>query len=331
MSVDKDETLAQLLDAIRVKANNQNIEWATAPEPLTGGFWAQLWRLRLSGDTSLEGQLVARVMPDPGTAARETLVQAHLANNGFATPKVRLFSAPTEQFELAWMLMDFAKAEPLIPDLSGAGTLLRLPRLARSMPDTLAQAAADLHRVPTNGLTEQLGISGGFDYFLRSMCDAMIATGNHELASFADSIINDRPETTESVICHGDLHPFNVLVGDHGYTVLDWSVTHLASRNFDLAFTHLLLSNPPLEAPAALDPMIRFAGSYLGKRFIKSYECFSNTRIDEHEFEWFTRVSALRVFTDIESWRRSGGGGSDIAHPFEKLDPVLRKRYLGVA
>ena len=71
------------------------------------------------------------------------------------------------------------------------------------------------------------------------------------------------------MLCHGDMHPFNVLVTDDGaLTVLDWSAAMLAPATYDLGFTSLLLAEPPLVVPGLLRPIVRRAGAPC-RRFVR--------------------------------------------------------------
>jgi hypothetical protein len=55
--------------------------------PLAGGFWAEMYDVELAEEPcDLDGRLVARIMPDPATAAFETAVQRHLTRSGFPVP-----------------------------------------------------------------------------------------------------------------------------------------------------------------------------------------------------------------------------------------------------
>jgi aminoglycoside phosphotransferase (APT) family kinase protein len=62
------------------------------------------------------------------------------------------------------------------------------------------------------------------------------------------------------VICHGDLHPFNLLVDGSRVTLLDRSTALLASRSYDVACTSLVLSEAALEVPGRLRPPARWIG-----------------------------------------------------------------------
>ncbi len=342
------QRVQQLLEAIRATTNEDDLDWDEPPSPIPGGFWAQLWRVRLTTtrrsatDIStqalpirdlLSQDLVARIMPDPDVAARETLVQTYLGEQDFPTPRVRLSSGPTKELPMAWMLMDFAEGEPLMPSLSSPTILLKLPSIARSMPDTLADCAASLHQVSADQLDHQLGQGEDAYQFLSHLRHLAADLKAADLVEFADSLSENQPSPSDAddlpVICHGDLHPFNVLVGSTGYVALDWSAARIANRCHDLAFTNLLLSNPPLDVPAPLAPVIRLAGRGLARRFLSTYQRLTGVEIDPDQFAWHTRLHALRALVEIDQWKSVNRADSPATHPFLLLEPLLRRRYLG--
>jgi hypothetical protein len=68
-----------LLTALRCQANQPAIAWSVPPARLAGGFWAEMYVIELTDPPrDLDGCLVARIMPDPATAAFETAMQGHL-------------------------------------------------------------------------------------------------------------------------------------------------------------------------------------------------------------------------------------------------------------
>ena len=66
------------------------------------------------------------------------------------------------------------------------------------------------------------------------------------------------------VVCHGDLHPFNLLVDGDRVMLIDWTNSRIADPTFDLAFTHLMLTEMPVDVPkiakVALGPVARSLG-----------------------------------------------------------------------
>lgn len=322
---DSGTTLDDLLAAIRSTSTTAALGWAHPPTALTGGFWAQMWRIRLSGaPEELSGDLVARVMPDPVVAERETIVQAGLARAGFPTPAVRLAAGPGAQLDKAWMIMDFAPGQPLLSGLSGPAALIRLPKIARAMPYLLATHAADLHRIDPGELLEALGSDDGAGELLGRLSDNARQLAAVDLVSLADWLRTHRPRGEVGVVCHGDLHPFNILTDPSGDTVVDWSSAQIAHPTYDLAFTSLLLSHPPLVAPRPLRPVVNLIGKALGRRFLRSYEAAAHTTIDSAQFEWFTSLHALRILTEIATWVAQGELADRSNHPFLALRQPLR-------
>ncbi len=317
-------TSQQLLDAIRERRGNDRIEWATPAEPLVGGFSNQMWLVEVAGDDELAGALVGRVFPDAHSAPREIAVQTHLADAGFATPAVRLSGPPGEYLNRAWMLMDHVEAKPLLAGLSGPSALARLPGLARSIPSTLARCAATLHSYDAGPLAESLGTGNDVLDFLTQMRDRMIASNQTELVEVANDLFASLPDADRLVVCHGDLHPFNVLTGPAGDTVIDWTTAQRADPAYDLAFTNLLLTHPPLETPTALKPIMTRAGRYLGRKFLDSYCDQTNFRLDPDRLAWFTRFGSLRILVEISNLR-ADGHHDPRSHPFIDMEPVLRR------
>lgn len=338
--MDSPTTLDQLLNAIRATAGHADLTWADAPNPLTGGFWAQMWRVRLDGaPPELSGDLVARVMPDARAAARETVVQDQLARAGFATPAVRLAATAGPDLDRAWMLMDFASGEPLLANLSGASALLRLPQIARGMPDRLATIAATLHAVDPTPVATALreldtdaggtGASGGGDEVavrLARLGDQVRGFDLADLVELTEWLEHRRPVGGRRVVCHSDLHPFNVLSAPDGDTVVDWSGALVAPPAFDLAFTSLLLGHPPLAAPRGVQPVVNLAGRALARRFLRTYAVRSGVPIPADELEWYTLLHILRILTEVATWQAHGELDDHAGHPFLSLREPLTAR-----
>ncbi len=275
-------------------------------------------------------------------------MQKYLADHGFATPRVRLWASPTAELDSAWMLMDLVDGEPLMPSLESPRMLASLPRIARSLPDTLARCSADLHRVPVGDLALQWDAIQGTspargdatDDYLHDLLTQAAALDNEELARFAESLQQPRDALDKDgdpqVICHGDLQPFNVLVSSShtvtnrapAYVTLDWSTARIANHCNDLAYTSLLLSNPPLAVPGVLSPIVRMAGRFLDRRFLRSYERFSGLIVNREHLDWFVALHALRVMIDVATWKHEGTLEQHSAHPYLLMDRTLRAHYL---
>lgn len=123
------------------------------------------------------------------------------------------------------------------------------------------------------------------------------------------------------VVCHGDFHPFNLLADrDRNTTVIDWTGSLCAEPAFDLAFTELLLSNPPLDAHGLLGSAVRGAGGVMARRFLASYRR-ANPSADLSNLDWYRAVHGARILVQHARLEASAGPGS--VHPFAAMvDPA---------
>ncbi len=110
-----------LLAALRLHTNRPTLTWSSPPAPLAGGFWAEMYSIELADPPNeLDGRLVARIMPDPDTAAFETSVQRYLTHCGFPVPTIRCAGGPSSELDRAWSVMEFAAGQPPLAGLSAA-------------------------------------------------------------------------------------------------------------------------------------------------------------------------------------------------------------------
>jgi aminoglycoside phosphotransferase (APT) family kinase protein len=321
----------ELLAVLRT-ATGSDVEYDATPTVLVGGFWAQLVRFRLRG--APEGwrqELVARVMPDSGIAAKETAVQAEVAYQGYPTPAVRLAGGPNDGLGRAFMVMDLATGVPMLSGLGGVAAVAALPKLARRLPVLLADSMTRLHRLDPTPVRARLVRSGascqGIDPVVTNLGDTAAQLGRNDLAAVATWLAEHRPRREPEVICHGDLHPFNVLVDTDGsITVLDWSAALLAPAAYDVAFTGLILAEPPVAVPRLLRPAVRVAGRWLARRFRDQYRRRSVTELDAHSLSWHEGVVCLRALVEVAGWGADGRIDERRGHPWLICGPAFAAR-----
>jgi aminoglycoside phosphotransferase (APT) family kinase protein len=320
--------LTEVLDALR-RLDGPHLALASPPQRLTGGFWAEMWTLTLDNrGPRLPERVVLRLSPDPQLAAWETAVQRIAAEMEYPTPAVIAFGDSTDATRF-WSVMEHASGQPLLAGLSGISALTKLPQLARRLPDQLASVMAQLHALDPTAAEQELseirrgrdGIDGLLDHY------AVTAEriGNSPIARAVDHLVATRPPTERLVICHGDLHPFNVLQHNGELAVLDWTAAQIADPAYDVAFTALLLSNPPLTAPRAVRPIIQTAARSLSKRFIRSYNTASRTAIDDSQLHWHTALQSIRVLIDVAQWRALGTIDNHAGHPWLTMEAALHR------
>jgi aminoglycoside phosphotransferase (APT) family kinase protein len=310
-----------VLEEIREATGRHDLTFAAPPVRLTGGFWAELVSFMLTDPPpGWPRALVARVMPDPSTARKESVVQAAVAASGFPTPAVRLTGGPDSHIGRAFMVMDLASGAPLLPGLDGLGALASGVRQASRIPDVLASTMAALHAVdpePVRAeLADRAGLAATVPGLLGFLQDSAALFGRDDLVAAAGILIDQPRLSGPDVICHGDLHPFNVLVDEGRVTVLDWSASLLGCAAYDLAFTTLMLAEPPLVVPGPLRPPLRWLGRRLAGRFVRRYLAHGGTRIGRDDLRWHQAVVCLRMLTEVASWVHDGTIAGRSGHPF---------------
>jgi aminoglycoside phosphotransferase (APT) family kinase protein len=333
IDVTHDRTLDDaLLEVLRSATSTPTLTYDGAPSRLTGGFWAELVSFRLQdAPVGWDGPLVARVMPDAATAAKETVFQAEVAAQGFSTPAVHLAGGPDDGLGRSFLVMDLASGDPMLSGLGGGGAIAALPRLVRRLPATLAGTMARLHQLDASVIRTRLGEAGVEASTVGDLVDRLHAaatlTGRVDLEAAATWLTEHAPAPAAEVVCHGDLHPFNVLVdADGSVTVLDWSGGLLAPAAYDVAFTGLVLAEPPVTVPRSVRPLVRAAGRALARRFRRAYVSAGGAPIDRAALAWQEGVICLRVLVEVASWVVNGQVDERAGHPWLVTGPAYAAR-----
>jgi aminoglycoside phosphotransferase (APT) family kinase protein len=249
-----------------------------ARQPLTGGQWATIWRLRLIGTPAgVPDDLVLRIAPHAEMAAKEQAVQEAMARAGVSTPRIHLTGPAGGPLQEAWTLMDVAPGAPLLADLDGAAALGRLPQILAHLPRQLADTMASIDRLDPGAVSDRVraaapAVALTVDELWPHLQAGAAAAARPDLADAIQRLAEDQPPQGKSVVCHGDLHPLNLLATDSLITILDWTAAIVAPPAFDVAFTRLLLRHPPLAMPPALRPVINTGAAALTRRFTHRYQ-----------------------------------------------------------
>jgi aminoglycoside phosphotransferase (APT) family kinase protein len=297
---------------------------------MRGGFWAEL--LSFSLERPPDGwpsELVARIMPDPGSARKETIVQRAVAAAGFPTPLVRVAGGPDDGLGRAFMVMDRAAGGPALSGLSDGLSLAAVPRLLRQVPDLLAGAMARLHALDPDLVRGELEkvreVPVTVPGLLAALERSAVGFGREDLAGAARWLADHPAGPAPDVICHGDLHPFNLLADGDRVTVLDWSAALLAPRAHDAGFTSLLLSEPPLLGPGWQRPLIRLFGRVLARRFLRGYQRQA-APLEPGELRWHQAIVCLRALVEVASWVGEDTVAARAGHPWLVSGPAFAGR-----
>lgn len=326
-------TAALLLDTLRAATGASDLEFAAPPTPLSGGFYAEMFRFRLADPPrDLLGDLVARIVPNPPIGAWEAVVQGEVASQGFPTPAVRLTVPESNPLGRYLIVMDHVDGAPPMAGL-GFGTVAgQIPNLVRHLPDQLAHIAAQLHALDPDPLAARLDALGTpipatIAGFVEGEVGLAAALGQPELAAAGERLLISEPAPPARVITHGDLHPFNLLVTADGPVLIDWTVTRIADPAFTLGFTDLMLAHPPIPLPRAGAVLLNGVGRRIAKRFLATYRALTAgtpAAVDDQRLDWHRKVHALRILVEVAGWDATATRPAS-GHPWLVLEPVARR------
>lgn len=298
------------------------VTFATKPAPMSGGFWASLYSFELANaPDGWRGGLVLRVMPNADAAAKEIIVQTALARQGYNTPMVTM-SGDDQTLGGAFMIMHRAEGRSPLGGLKIGRDLLGLRRTLAELPKLLARVAVDLHTVDPEPVAGALRAAG---IVLPPLGDAhyrglVIAAGAETAAVGFDRLdawfSANQPSVDKPVVCHGDLHPFNILVAADGtVTVLDWTNANLCPAEFDVGFTTAFLRCAPIGVPSFVRPVTQRLMSRLAARFVAAYSVRRPVR--REVMRWYEALQYARCLAEVAIARENPGGNIGSAHPFE--------------
>lgn len=328
-----DLTTTLLLDTLRDATGRADLQLAAAPTRLSGGFYAEMLRFRLvDPPADLDRDLVARIVPNPAAGVWEATIQRAVADQGFATPSVRLTVDETSPLGRYLIVMDAIDGRPPMAGLSIGTVAAQIPHLVRHLPDQLARIAADLHNLATEPLAEQLdALDTPFPTttagFIEEQVGHARSLGRPDVVAAGQRLLASEPRSSVRVIAHGDLHPFNLLVTEDGTSLIDWTVARVAHPGFTLGFTELMLANPPVPVPRPGAALLRPVGRNIAKRFLSTYRRLTDgtpAAVDDENLAWHRKVHALRILVELAGW--DALGTRPVAgHPWLILEPIARR------
>lgn len=100
------------------------------------------------------------------------------------------------------------------------------------------------------------------------------------------------PAPGPDVICHGDLHPLNLLIDERGASwLLDWTAATIAPKEMDIGLTAGLLRCAPIAAPRMLSPVISRITNLLAESFIDET---ATTTVNRASVDWWEALQHAR-------------------------------------
>lgn len=330
-------TSGLLLETLRAETGRPDLEFESAPLPLSGGFYAEMLRFGLvDPPDGLAGDLVARIVPDAGAGVWEATVQRYVAAQGFPTPAVRMTVGAGSALGRYLVVMDHVDGHPPMAGLGIGDVTLGLPRLVHELPRRLARIAACLHALDPGPLAAALAAfnpphGATTAGFVHTQVDLAVACGRHDLARAGERLLAAQPTIGAEVVVHGDLHPFNLLVGRDETWLVDWTVAGVGDPAFTVAFTELMLAHPPVPLPRAGAALLAPVGRYVARRFLRAYRNLTDAApeaLHDAQLQWHRSVHALRILVELAGWNAAGAWPQN-GHPWLVLEPVAA-RLLGL-
>jgi aminoglycoside phosphotransferase (APT) family kinase protein len=311
------ELAARLLEHARRQTAAPALEYAQPPVSINGGYDTRIFGFRLTGATAEWSRpLILRLLGpqhDPARALREQAIQNVVASQGFPAPRVLSASADSGVLGAAFLVMQCMPGRPLL-DVRRVG-------IATVLVDTQVR----LHALDASRLLEAMDRLGGhgavtLDGFLGWLRARLARRPLDGLRDAMDWLAAHRPPAPERpVICHGDLHPQNILMeGGEVTGVIDWPNTLVADPAYDVASTRTILGLVPLKLsamPALARAAIGAARPLLLARYLAVYR--RHRRLDPRVFAYYEAVSAMRQLWRAAEARLDATAGAAVLGPLD--------------
>ena len=290
------ELAGRLRDHLRKQLDQPSLDYAEPLAAVTGGFDTQIFAFRLTAaPPGFSGPLILRLLGahhDPARALRERATQNALADLGYPAPRVLLASADPTLLGGAFLIMRRLAGQPL-PKVS-----------LRAMANVLADLQARLHDLDPVAFLRSVTREGQepkdftFDGHLAGLTDRAARGGLDGLGPALEWLARRRPPRPEPrAVCHGDFHPYNILMGDAGVSgVLDWPHAIVADPAFDVATTLVILKLVPMDL-AGLAMPLRWLANLARPLVIRAYLRHYRRRrpLDREKLAYYEAAACMKA------------------------------------
>lgn len=307
------------------------VEVQGEPMTVTGGLDSYVHFVDFSGDglpPEWRRPLVVRVLPAVDRlpqAQREASVQTWCAEQGYDAPRVLAVLGAEEAIGLPTQVMERAAGKPMIEAITGR------PWQTRRRVDQLARLAARLHALPADGWPGPDQPLAVLDHRLSlpRRVTATLEVPELAVALAAAEGLAPRALSDQSVVCHGDFHPLNVVVSADGASVIDWSDAALGPREADVSRTALLFKVAVIAARSAVErAVLSRVGPRMSRRYVYAYE--KHAPLDHELMKVWEVFHALHGWAQLEMLHAGGFEGESSSAP-NSVDPsvkaLVRERF----
>ncbi len=207
----------RLLEYIRKELDDSNVAYINPPQSLSRNIeWSKVYSFKLkNAPKKVSGRLVLRVNPEHSPIKRaqmEGILHNYLVDKGYPAPPVHFICSDPSILGGTFTIMEHLPGESLVS-------------YKQNIPELLAQATLDLHRIDPAPLRQSLRSAGIEEKLFTGLGvreDYIHSHDLHWLNPALEWIHENRPKTDDA-ICHGDVHAENILVEEEKIScVFDW-------------------------------------------------------------------------------------------------------------
>ena len=311
----------ELLDVVRGETARADVAYAEPPAKLTGGFFTENYAFRIAdAPPPWDGPLVARLFPSEAPAdlpRREATLQRLLADQGYPAPGIVWFDDAARLLGRRCFVMRRLPGRAMVGGIKPRELFTSVPTLLRRLVDTTASAQAWLHRLDATPFVEELAdLPIGIERWFERLAEF------DDLAPAHTWLLARRPrEASPRVLCHGDLHPGNILTEGGRLTgVLDYTVATVAEPALDVGFTTMTLDITPIDAPAPVRRVAARFGHGIARRYVAAY--IAQTGADLTNQRYYEALRCASELTNVVSYRLARASGAQHDAPRPTWDAV---------
>lgn len=291
----------ELNDFLRLKLGDE-VALRGEVTRLTGGYDTDTFAFDISNaPENIPNELVLRLyrgMGDSDRVIQESTVQNAAHHGGHPVPLVPVNSEGHHLINRPFIVMERLRGSAL-------GEQLDDPAVLKSLPGTLAGLQADFHSLDSTGLRRRLAESGinvermSPNNMLGRITQMTELVGSDDLVALNKWLLDRQPaEPTNPAICHGDLHPNNILYENGEVTgLIDWGNVMFTHPEYDVAVTRLIISIGPIEdstiPPQELKEMLDWAVA----EYMAAYR--SHRDIDDDLLDYYTTLRAGHAYAKV--------------------------------
>ena len=289
-----------LIAYLRQKLSSPEIEYAEPPNPLPGGYETLILAFTLSNaPPAYSCPLVLRLLQSfspPKRALREATLQNGVNALGIPVPRVVAYSTAPRIVGRAFVIME---------RIAGSSMLQLLGRLSPNgirLLTEMGRLQMNINRAPVDALRQHLQFHQvqlkNLPDAVRMMEEKIHRHGLDQLVAGMEWVKANRPdESCSPCLCHGDLHPGNIMVRKGRIvSILDWANAVIADKEWDVAKTLLVLqAGPFMQINKPVDALVGLGRRLVADRYLRIYN--KQLKVDYERLNYYRMLHTFNAIT----------------------------------